>query len=109
MHYRSNFKNLCTYRTDFILLLRDSNVTIFLDFYIEEDLYMVIDYKCIGVRLKGYRRQTCLTQAKLAELTEMSDTYISRIETGAKKASLGSLAKIASVLEISLDVLVFGE
>ncbi len=70
---------------------------------------MIIDYKRIGLRIKGYRRQTCLTQAKLAELTEMSDTYISRIETGAKKASLGSLAKIALVLEVSLDALVFGE
>jgi transcriptional regulator with XRE-family HTH domain len=49
-----------------------------------------------------------MTQAKLAELADMSDTYISRIETGAKNASLASLVKISCVLNSSLDFLVFG-
>jgi transcriptional regulator with XRE-family HTH domain len=70
---------------------------------------MTVNYKHIGRQVKKYRCQKQLTQAQLAELTDMSDTYISRIETGAKKASLGSLVKIAYVLEISLDLLVFDE
>ncbi len=70
---------------------------------------MTEDYKSIGVRLKAFRRERPMTQAKLAELTGMSDSYICRIETGRKKASLGSLVKIVSVLEVSLDLLVFGK
>ncbi len=70
---------------------------------------MTEDYKSIGARLKAFRREFPMTQAKLAELTGMSDSYICRIETGRKKASLGSLVKIVSVLEISLDLLVFGK
>ena len=67
---------------------------------------MTVDYKCIGGRIKKFRRQNKLTQAKLAELTDMSDTYISRIESGVKKASLNSLVKIVNVLDITLDAIV---
>lgn len=69
---------------------------------------MTIDYKLIGKRLKAHRRKMRITQAVLAESVDVSDTYISRIETGAKKASLSSLAKIAHVLGISLDAIVLG-
>lgn len=69
---------------------------------------MKIDYKRIGERIKESRRRNNMTQANLAELADISDTYISRIETGMKKASLGSLAKIAYELNTSLDFLVFG-
>ena len=69
---------------------------------------MNFNYKRIGEQVKKIRRQNNMTQANLAELTDMSDTYISRIETGAKRASLESLAKIAYILNTSLDGLVFG-
>ena len=68
----------------------------------------MLDYIKIGKRVKESRRLKNMTQAELAELTDMSDTYISRIETGVKKASLTSLAKIARVFNSSLDFLVFG-
>jgi transcriptional regulator with XRE-family HTH domain len=68
----------------------------------------MLDYKKIGERVKESRRLKNMTQAKLAELADISDTYISRIETGAKNASLTSLAKISRVLNSSLDFLVFG-
>ena len=70
---------------------------------------MKIDYKRIGVRIKAVRHRNKMTQAGLAELTNMSATYISRIETGEKKASLGSLIKIAYALNTSLDPLVFDD
>jgi transcriptional regulator with XRE-family HTH domain len=50
-----------------------------------------------------------MTQAELAERTEMSDVYISRIETGVRSPSLNSLLKIAKVLGTSLDSLVHGD
>jgi transcriptional regulator with XRE-family HTH domain len=39
----------------------------------------MLDYKKIGERVKEIRRLKNMTQAKLAELTGMSDTYISHI------------------------------
>ena len=68
---------------------------------------MTVDFKTIGKRIKANRTQQQMTQAKLAEETGMSDVYISRIETGKRSPSLGSVMKIALVLELSLDNLVF--
>ena len=68
----------------------------------------MFDYEKIGKRIKETRRRKNMTQAKLAELADMADASISRIETGAKQASLESLAKISRALNISLDFLVFG-
>ena len=70
---------------------------------------MTVDFKSIGKRVKAYRIQHRMTQAELAEKTGMSDVYISRIETGVRSPSLGSLLKIVLVLDISLDSLVLGE
>ena len=67
----------------------------------------MLDYKKIGERVKKARRIEGITQAKLAELADISNTYISRIERGVKKASLESLAKISRILHVSIDVLVF--
>ena len=67
---------------------------------------MYIDYKRIGKRVKANRKQQQMTQAELAEKVNVSDVYISRIETGARSPSLGSLLKIAIVLDVSLDSLV---
>jgi DNA-binding XRE family transcriptional regulator len=71
------------------------------------EVRMTVNYKCIGKRVKEKRRERRMTQALLAEKTDMADSYISRIETGVKRPSLGSLAKIAIVLEVSIDSLVF--
>ena len=70
---------------------------------------MKINYKRIGEQIKESRRRENMTQATLAELTDMSDTFISRIETGAKRPSLDSIIKIAYVLKTSIDALVFGD
>ena len=69
---------------------------------------MTIDYKIIGKRVKSSRQRRSMTQAELAERTEMSDVYISRIETGNRSPSLDALLKIAKVLDINLDSLVHG-
>ena len=43
-----------------------------------------IDYKKIGKRICTERKKQKISQAKLAELANFSDSYISRIETGKK-------------------------
>ena len=68
---------------------------------------MTVNYKRIGKKIKEIRCQVHMTQAELAEGADVSDNYISRVERGVKKASLGSLIKIARALETPLDALVF--
>ena len=67
-----------------------------------------IDYVLIGKRVKEARKQLKVSQAALAELTGLSVTYISHIETAYKKASLASLVSIANAAGISIDELLYG-
>jgi len=64
-----------------------------------------INYKEIGIRLKQARGK--IGQKILAEEFNLSKSYISNIENGAKP-SLEYLTNIASQFNISLDWLVFG-
>ena len=49
-----------------------------------------------------------LTQEKLSEIIDVSPSYISEIERGSSICSLATIANISTVLNISLDYLVFG-
>ena len=69
---------------------------------------MVLNYKIIGKRIQKFRLKKCLTQEKLAELANLSVSYISYIESAKKKASLESLAKISLILEVSIDSFLYG-
>lgn len=62
----------------------------------------------IGLRVKEVRKQHHITQAQLAEMTSLSISYISHIETAQKKASLESLVRIADALGITVDELLNG-
>lgn len=66
---------------------------------------MEIDYKAMGLRIKKCRKQLNLTQAQLAEMSDLSDTNISHIERGATKLSLPSLISIANALNTTTDYL----
>ncbi|MGN0317948.1 MAG: helix-turn-helix domain-containing protein [Lachnospira sp.] len=61
--------------------------------------------KIIGQRIRNYRTQQKLSQEKLAELSGCHPTYIGQIERGEKNATLESIEKIASALNISLSQL----
>lgn len=67
---------------------------------------MAVDYRFIGKMVKASRLMRHLTQAELAEKTDLSDVFISYIETGARRASLDTMIKIASTLNILIDSLV---
>lgn len=69
---------------------------------------MSINFKFIGVRIRELRLQQQLTQAELAEQTDMSVSYVSHIETAKKKASLESLVRIANALGITVDHVLTG-
>ena len=69
---------------------------------------MDINFKLIGKRIKEVRKQRSLTQADLADLTGMSNSYISYIETAKKQASLESLVQISNALGVTVDELLCG-
>ena len=69
---------------------------------------MNLNYERIGKRIREKRIALRLSQADLAELADTSPQYISHIETGKKKVSLGVLYNIASALSTSMDYLITG-
>lgn len=69
---------------------------------------MAVNYKLIGRRIQEIRKYNEISQAELAEYTDLSAPYISHIETGLKKASLESLIRIANVLGVTVDQLLNG-
>ena len=68
---------------------------------------MELDYKMIGNRISELRRNKGMTQAVLAELSEIEPSHISHIERAATKLSLPTLVAIANALEVTLDELVY--
>ena len=69
---------------------------------------MSVNFKQIGQRVKEIRCVKGLSQAELAEQIDMSVSYISLIETAAKKASLSTLVLIANALGVTVDALLNG-
>lgn len=61
--------------------------------------------KIIGQRIRNYRAKKGLSQEKLAELAGCHPTYIGQLERGEKNATLESVEKIASAMDISLSEL----
>ena len=61
--------------------------------------------RIIGQRIRNYRTQKGLSQEKLAELAGCHPTYIGQLERGEKNATLESVEKIASAMDISLSEL----
>lgn len=61
--------------------------------------------KVIGQRIRNYRTTSGLSQEKLAELSGCHPTYIGQLERGEKNATIESIEKIASALNVSLSKL----
>lgn len=62
----------------------------------------------MGVRIKKSRVIHGYTQEKLAELAEISTSFVGHVERGEKIPSIETLANLSRVLEESLDYIVFG-
>ena len=69
---------------------------------------MELNFKLIGQKVKKFRTQNKMTQSTLAEYTNITDIYISNIETGKKHASLETLVQISNVLGVTMDMLLVG-
>lgn len=64
-----------------------------------------MDFLLIGRRIQQARKSKKLTQAKLAEMADITDKYLSNIETGKDQCSLGTLLSLANALNVSMDYL----
>ena len=68
-----------------------------------------IDYRELGKRIRTERRKQDLTQEKLAEMADISDSFMGHIERGGRILSIETLAKIANSLNLSIEYIVCGE
>ena len=68
-----------------------------------------LDFKAIGNRIKTQREFLGYTRDYLSEQLSVSVNFCRDIEIGAKGMSLQTLAKVSSILKLSLDYIVYGE
>ncbi len=61
------------------------------------------DKKIIGQKIKEYRKRKHLTQAQLAELVDLNEKQIYRIESGYNYPTYLTFVKIVNVLEIDIN------
>lgn len=59
------------------------------------------DYKRLGLNIAYYRKARNLSQAKLAELADISRTHMSRIETADCAVSLDVVFALCEALQVS--------
>lgn len=64
-----------------------------------------IDYALIGNKIRQKRKDMGYSQEDLAEMCEISVSYIGHIERGTKKMSIPIAVNIAHALHLSLDYL----
>ena len=69
----------------------------------------VLNYELLGKNIRNRRKEKNFTLEQLAERLDVSTTFIGQIERAKGIPSLETLVKIANVLEISADSLLFGD
>ena len=67
-----------------------------------------MDFVEFGKRVKQRRLELGYTQEKLAELTDLTNTYIGAIERATSKCSVETVVKLANVLNLDIDYLLLG-
>ena len=68
-----------------------------------------IDYKEIGSRIRAERRRQDLTQEKLSEMADISESFLGHVERGGRTLSIETLAKLANALGLSVEYIISGE
>lgn len=72
---------------------------------IGREVRTIVDCKIIGERLRAYRIQKGWSQEMLAEKAELHHTYIGQLERGEKNATIESIYKVTTALDIPLSAL----
>ena len=66
---------------------------------------VILNYESIGKNIRTYRIRKKLRQEDLAELSDLSVTYIGMVERGEKIPALETFIRILNALEVSADVI----
>lgn len=66
---------------------------------------MHMDYNLLGKRIREERQKLNLTQEKIAESIDISDSYIGQIERGERSLTLDTLVRLANKLGVTIDYL----
>lgn len=64
-----------------------------------------MELKSIGNKIKEQRIKKNISQEKLAELIDVTPSYISNLESGNRVASLPTMLDIVNILDLSFDYL----
>ncbi len=65
----------------------------------------MVDYKLIGSRIKKQREKCKFTQEFVAEKSDITSVYLSKIENGKVRPTLDTLSEICAVIELDLGSL----
>ena len=68
----------------------------------------IVDYKAVGRRIREHRVDRQLTQKMLAEMVQVSTSYIGHLERAEKKPSLETIVSLCQCLNVDTDELVLG-
>ena len=71
-------------------------------------IYLEVDYRILAQRISKIRKEKKLTQAQLAEKANLTNNYISNIETQHSIPSLETLVKICNALNVTPNDLLMG-
>ncbi len=69
---------------------------------------MEFDYKKIGERIQYTRQERGFRQYQLAEMLDITDAHLSRIEHGVQRPSFDLFLRLCAALDASADYLLFG-
>lgn len=64
-----------------------------------------MDQTALGKRIRAERKKLNLTQEQLAELVNVSTTYVGLVERGERSITLSKLVQVANSLGVSVDYL----
>ena len=68
-----------------------------------------LDLKMVGARIRSARQSLNLTQVVLAERSYLTSQFVSRVETGNERASVDAYYRIATVLGLTVDDLLYDD
>ena len=76
----------------------------------EEELILAkIDNKMLGEQIRYIRNQLHLSQEHLAELCDISPSFMGHIERGTRKMSMETFVSVADALNVSTDYLLYNQ
>ena len=64
-----------------------------------------MNYKALGMRIRRKRKELSITQSTLAEMADISLSFLGHIERGSRKASLETIVSLCNALQVSPNYL----